>query len=229
MSVTRRATAVSAGARLRRDHYGLLYARLRNYQLLAAALLLIDLGATAALIYFRAVHTQRVHVVEVDHLGNVRGHGPPRPFDTHDERIVRAQLRAWIELARTVTVDEALQRRFVDHATARTAGLARAALNEMLGGARNPFLVRQRETVEVDDVTALPVAGIDSWELQWTERRRAAVTGAARRQERWRALVTFTWRAPDHEEIAANPLGFQVETITWTRLSTESVSAFGGS
>jgi len=207
-----------AGLALRRDRYAMLQARVRNYQLLAGVLALTLFIGTSASAYLELTRTVELHVVEVDALGDVRAHGPPRPIDRADERIIRAQLRDWIERARTVSSDARLQKTFVDQAAARTAGQARTALNTFRK-ARNPFTVALRETVEVRDVSALPLRDTGTWEIQWRELVRSTASGELLRSEKWRALVSFSWRDPAPETVADNPLGFVVETLSWTRLS----------
>lgn len=211
------------GVARRVDHYVFIRNRLRNHQVLSAVLVVLVAAALGAEIYFRATARVRLHVVEVDHLGNVRAIGPAREIDASDPRIVRVQLVEWIRQARTVTSDQRLQQLFVRTATDRTRGQARTALNELLE-TRNPFLTARRAAIEVTEITALPIPDTPHWEVQWTERRRRARTAVPERTERWRAIVRFDWQAPQDAEGETNPLGFILTHVEWTRLGSTDAS-----
>lgn len=208
------------GKRVVRDTF--LQNRLRNYQILATVLLGLVVALVAAEIYFRTTTKVQLHVVEVDHLGNVRGSGAARSLDTADPRLIRAQLVDWVRLARTVTADARIQDLYVRSATARTRGVARAVLNEHLESS-NPFRAALRTLIEVRDVTALPIEGTETWEIQWTERVRAAQSGRAQGIARWRAIASFRFEPPEAAEQETNPLGFVISHLSWTHLGDDEV------
>jgi type IV secretory pathway TrbF-like protein len=214
-------TTTLPGVARRIDHYVFIRNRLRNYQVLSVVLVALVAFALGAEIYFRATARVRLHVVEVDHLGNVRNIGPAKEIDVSDPRIVRAQLFEWVRRTRTVTSDPSLQDLYVRSATARTRGLARAAVNELFA-TRNPFLLAQRTLIEVTELTALPIPETSNWEVQWTERARAARTSTHTRDERWRAIVTFAWQAPEANQEEVNPLGFVLSHVAWTLLGSST-------
>ena len=105
----------------------------------------------------------------------------------------------------------------------RTAGfLDRAAasfLNDYFAAPdKDPRLLAQRVTREVEVTAVLPIPNSESWKLQWIERERSHAGGVTETTP-WEAYVTVRLAPPDDaERIQANPLGLYVTGINWTAI-----------
>lgn len=215
------AAFIAGSLQLRQDRYNLLSRRLRNYQVLAAVMVLINAIMVIDLVISR--HRDRVvpYVIEVDGNGLPRSLGVPPEISPRDQRVTTSLLADWIWHARSITADRGLQERMLRRAQSYTTGQARTELTTFLEKRRNPFEVMQQKTVSVHVELTLPVGGeAEDWEVVWVEEHRNH-TGAGH-TERWRALVRIDWNPPqDDEALSLNPLGLDIKTLSWTRVSRD--------
>jgi type IV secretion system protein TrbF len=157
------------------------------------------------------------YVVQIDKLGAVAAVGPAERLERPDRKVITAQLDRWITAARTVFVDAAAQRTYINEAYAMIDrnGDAYAVLNEHMR-ANNPFQRAAEETVAVEVQSVLPLAG-NTWRLEWRESTRDR--GAQLKSTfQYQATVTIGFSQPrDEATIRANPIGLYINAFHWAR------------
>lgn len=186
----------------------------RNWQLAAAALLLVNVILAGALAWLSTQSRITPFVVEVDRLGQAVAFGPAEQLRQTDERLIRYLLGMYVHDLRTVVGDSDAQKDLLDRAYAHTRGRAVAFLNEHFSK-ENPFEAANRARVRVQVQSILPLSE-KSWQVQWTETRDGA--GARQGTSRgWQAILTVEIDPPETTEtVLTNPLGLYVTEINWT-------------
>jgi type IV secretion system protein VirB5 len=204
--------------RLRANAYLDLARTLTNYRLLAAALLLVDLVLTGALVWQSAQTRIVPYVVEIDRWGNAVAFGPADELADPDRALLVHEIARWVWSTRTVTRDPEVQRRLVLDAYAYSGGRAVSLLNRWYRD-DPPFARAERETVSVRVASVLTLSAAErSWQVQWREVARDAA-GGVRSEERWQAVLSVEVDPPERvEEVVTNPLGIRVVDFDWTRL-----------
>lgn len=191
---------------------------LRNSRILLALALTTNAALVAALIWQTTRSRVVPYVVEVDRAGAAVALGPAdQPAEPTRAMVVYA-LQLFFRSGRTVTPDEALQRRLILDAYAYAGGGAVAQLNDFYRR-RSPFARAERERVSprVTSVLALD-AEESAWRVQWEELV-STPAGAAVRTEQWQAVATVEIDPPDApEEVLTNPAGIRVVRFDWARL-----------
>lgn len=157
------------------DHVGRIVAQARLWQVLGLSALMIVLVAVGGIIHIGSQSKFVPYVIERDKLGQVRAAGPVAATGKADSRVVEAQLSDWINDARMVSVDVALQRRAVLRVYAKLVPTdpATIKMNEWLNGnpEKNPFKRAETELVSVEIKNVLPQTK-DTWQVDWVETTR---------------------------------------------------------
>lgn len=204
--------------RLRINAYVDLARMLRNSRLLLAVVVITNAGLVAALVWFAGRERVIPYVVEVDRSGAAVALGPAVEAPEASRSMVVYALQLFFRSARTVTADEALQRRAILDAYAYAGGDAVSQLNSFYRR-RSPFARAQREQVAPRVTSVLSIDPEEtSWRVQWEEPVLSA-GGAPVRTERWEAVAAIEVDPPDApEEVLTNPTGIRVVRFDWTRL-----------
>lgn len=212
------------GRRAWNSHTGGIVSSLRMWQIVGLLSLLSVLAAVGGVIHIGSQSKFVPYVVERDNLGRL---GTPVVLDRAnpvDPRSIEATVRTFIEDARLVTPDIALQRKAIFRVYAHLAPNepATTKMNEWLNGtpASNPFKRAEGEAVNTEINSVLPQTPI-TWQVDWTETTRD-LTGATKSQPiRMRALVTI-YTAPatsktSKEQLDNNPLLIFVRDFSWSK------------
>lgn len=207
------------------DHVGRIVAQARLWQLLGLSALMIVLVAVGGIIHIGSQSKFVPYVIERDKLGQVRAAGPVGATTKADDRVIESQLSDWINDARMVSVDVALQRRAVERIYSKLVSTdpAKIKMNEWLNGnpEKNPFKRAETELVSVEIKNVLPQTK-DTWQVDWVESTRDR-TGALKAEPViWRALITVyqadTTEATSDAQLRANPLNLFVRDFSWSRV-----------
>lgn len=196
----------------------------RSWEMIAMLCLLIALASVGGMTYLGSQSKFIPYLYNVDTHGNAVAVGPVEAASPADPRVLAAAIGSFIEQARIVTVDVALQRKavFQVYAMLNTNDPATLKMNQWLNGSEeaNPFKRAERETVSVEISTVLQQTP-DTWEVTWKEtvwNRKGDVTVAPTMM---RALVTVyvaeTTPATTHEELRRNPLLLYVRDFSWSK------------
>lgn len=207
------------------SHVGSLIASRLVWQLVGIISLLIVLASVGGLIYLGSQSKFIPYVVEVDKLGQQRAAVALSRAAPVDQRVVKASVIEFIDNARLVTPDIALQRKaiFNVYAMLTKASPASNKMTAFLNSTPelNPFKRAESETVNIEITSAIPLTA-NSWQVDWKETVRNRRSGAIVDQPyRMRAVVTLQIR-PDlaglsEEQMLANPLGIYVSDYAWSK------------
>lgn len=212
------------GRRAWNSHTGGIVSSLRMWQIVGLLSLMSVLAAVGGVIHIGSQSKFVPYVVERDNLGRL---GTPVVLDRAspvDPRSIEATVRTFIEDARLVTPDIALQRKAIFRVYAHLAPNepATTKMNEWLNGTptSNPFKRAEGEAVSTEINSVLPQTPT-TWQVDWTETTRD-LTGATKSQPtRMRALVTI-YTAPatsktSKEQLDNNPLLIFVRDFSWSK------------
>lgn len=205
------------------EHMGDLAASRQNWQMLGLLSLLIALAGVGGMIYIGSQSKYVPYVVEVDKLGQTLAVAPADRTREVDSRIVHAAVASFIQAARMVTPDVALQRKAIFSVYAMLApdDPATAKMNEFMNGRpeASPFRRAEREMVSTEIVSVIAQSP-QTWQVDWTETVRDR-QGIVKNTHRMRALVTVYVAEPSPDineaQLRNNPLGIYVSDFSWSR------------
>jgi type IV secretory pathway TrbF-like protein len=206
------------------DHVGDQVASRRAWQMLGVLCLSIALVAVGGMIYIGSQSKFVPYVVEVDKLGQTIAVSPVSPAKGVDQRVIHAAMANFIQSARMVTPDVALQRKAILGAYAMlfASDPATAKMNEFLNGRpeANPFKRAEKETVSTEIVSVIEQTP-QTWQVDWTETVRDRQGFVKVPPYRMRALVSMYVTEPaadiSEEQIRNNPLGIYVSDFAWSK------------
>ncbi len=213
-----------AARRTWNEHIGSVVSSRQTWQVVGILSLLIALAAVGGIIHIGSQSKFIPYVVEIDKLGEIVNTQPVQQAAPVDPRIIRASLATFINDARLVTPDVALQRKAVFQVYAMLAPQdpATAKMNEWLNGTEesSPFRRAARETVDIKITSILPVTS-ETWQVDWEETTRDRQGRPKSKPVHWRALLTVRFIKPTsattEEQIRRNPLGLYVRDFSWTK------------
>jgi len=197
------------------ERYGDYIAQAQNWRLAAILSLAIAAILASGTIWLAAQTKLVPYVVEVDKLGSSIAVARADRAYTPDQRIVRAQLAAWIADARSVSSDPNAERATLTRAYAMIATTAKPYLDSWYNS-HSPFEAGTRNTVAVTIDGVLPQSD-KSYQIQWTEEQRS-LDGARASTTHWEADVSVGVNPPtDEATILRNPMGLYITQLSWTQ------------
>lgn len=206
------------------DHMRGMQASRNMWQLLAILCLLIALASIGGMIYLGSQSKFVPYVVQVDKLGEAIAVSRADRMQVLDERIVHAQLAAFINDLRIVTPDVALQRKAIFRAYALLSGNDPATVkaNQWYNGTEenNPFKRAETITVSIEIVSVLPQTH-ETWQVDWLEKVHDRQGQLVESPFPMRALVRIyqkpATQTTTEEQIRNNPLGIYVQDFSWSK------------
>ncbi|MGL4447824.1 MAG: conjugal transfer protein TrbF [Aeromonas sp.] len=206
------------------DHVSSLVTARQTWQVIGLLSLLIALACVGGIIHIGSQSKFIPYIVEVDKRGQTVALGPLTAADKVDQRIVHATVADFIQNARLVTPDVALQRKAVFrlYAVLSANEPAMVKMNEWLNASAeaSPFKRASKETVSIDVTSVIPESP-DTWQVDWTETTRDR-QGVLKSTLPMRALITVYTVPPNaqttDEQLRNNPLGIYVRDFSWSRL-----------
>ena len=186
----------------------------KNWRYMAFGSLILSAGFAAALVWQSARGTVVPWVVQVDNFGQAQtvaaATADYRPTDPQ----VAWHLARFVEQVRSIPADPIIVRQNWLRAYEWTTDRGAAALNDY-ARANDPFAKVGKQQVAVE-VSSVIRASADSFRVAWTERRYE--DGKLSATERWTAILTIVVQPPrDAERLKANPLGININAISWSR------------
>lgn len=206
------------------DHMASVAASRRNWQVLAILCLMIAFASVGGIIHIGSQSRFIPYIVEVDKLGQPAAVAPVQLAPALNQRVIAASVAAFINDARLVTPDIALQRKAVFRVYSMLSARdpATAKMNEWLNGTAesSPFKRAANEIVSIDISSVLPQTP-DTWQVDWTETVRDRQGVMKDKPFRMRALITV-YRLPaapqtTEEQFRSNPLSIYVRDYSWSR------------
>lgn len=206
------------------EHVGGLAASRRLWQLMAILSFLIVLAAVGGIITIGSQSKFVPYVVKVDDLGTAVATTRADRAAPVDGRVIQAQLGAFVQSARFVTSDIALQRQgiFRVYSMLLPNDPAMGKMNDWLNGnaETTPFARAASRTVTVEIASVIPQTA-QTWQVDWTETERDRQGGLLQPPMKMRALVTIRVATPNtgttEQQIHDNPLGIYVSDYSWSR------------
>ncbi|WP_241127990.1 VirB8/TrbF family protein [Novosphingobium terrae] len=207
------------------DHVSGLADSRRMWQLVALSSMLIVLVAVAGLIAIGAQSKFVPYVVKVDKLGDAAAVSRAEQAGPVDPRVIQAQVGSFVQSARMVTPDIALQRQaiFRVYSMLEAHQPAIGKMNDFLNGTpeASPLVRAAKETVTVEISSVLQQTA-DTWQVDWVETVRDRDGNVTSPPAKMRALVTVHVVPPtegtSEKQIQQNPLGIYVQDYTWSRV-----------
>ncbi|MGL4734164.1 MAG: conjugal transfer protein TrbF [Enterovibrio sp.] len=207
------------------DHVGSVVSSRQSWQVVGILSLMIALASVGGVVYIGSQSKFIPYVVEVDKLGAAQTVGLIPASQAGDPRILGATVAKFIENARLVSPDVALQRKAVFSVYAHLASDAPATvkMNEWLNGhsEASPFKRAAKEMVSIEITSVLPQTAT-TWQVDWAETTRDRQGVLVGQPVLMRALLTvytanFSTQTTE-EQIRNNPLGIYVRDYSWSRL-----------
>lgn len=206
------------------ERYGSYIVQAKNWRFVACGSLAVALLMGAANWHLANKAETVPYIVQVDKLGQTVFSGIPQATDATNPLIIKGALETWIRDTRSIISDPKAERHYIDHVYAfldRNAPAYRT-LTEWYG-ARQPFELAEKQTVDVFNMNALPVgneATSRTWTVTWDEQTTLA-DGSVSDPEHWTANITFT-RNPvnlNDPKTSVNPIGLLVTNYSWSKQS----------
>jgi len=186
-----------------------------NWQLIALVLAVSNVIVAVALVWHSAQSKVVPYIVRVDEAGQSLVIGPATASTVADPKIIGFQLQAYVRDLRQVTADGAAQKALLERVYRQTASAAVGTLNEHFR-ASDPFVAARSFTV-MPRVRSTLQLGDRTWQVEWIEARRT-LEGRLAGEEMWTGQFEVAVDPPTTaEELVANPLGFKVTRISWSR------------
>lgn len=206
------------------DHVGAEVAARQHWQIFGILLLLITLAAVGGMIHIGSQSKFVPYVIEVDKLGQPLAVAPAQEAKKADQRVVHAAVASFINDARLVTPDVALQRKAVFrlYSMLSVNDPATAKANDWLNGTEesSPFKRAGIETVNTEILSVLPQSP-ETWQVDWQETVRDRQGLVKEQPFRMRALITVyivpATPQTTEEQIRNNPLGIYVRDFSWSK------------
>jgi len=196
------------------ERYGSYIARARNWRYAAFGSLLISAILAVGVIWLASQTKLVPFVVQVDKLGQAIAVKRADRASTVDQRIVKAQLAAWIMNVRSVSADPVAQKAALARSYSMVDSSGATFLNDYYKEA-SPFDSGQQQTVACSIDAVLPISD-RTYQVQWTEDARD-LQGRLFKTTHWQASLEIGFNPPtDEAELLKNPLGIYVHTISWT-------------
>ena len=198
------------------ERYLALATSIRNWQLIAAGLLLTTLGLGAGLVYVTSQQQVVPYIVEVDEAGSAAAIKELQPRTALDPLVIAAQLKRFLTEIRTISSDAELVRRQMN-----------AAYQQCLEPAQRFLTVYYTENTVADLVKRGPLfpvhiavtpASPKSWRARWKEQL-IGPDGTVVEETDWEATIEIALVQPQSKaERERSPLGLWIASLHWAQL-----------
>lgn len=197
------------------ERYGDALARAHSWRLAAFGALNVAAIAVLGVVYLGAQPKIKPYVVALDKLGDPLAFAEPAAGSAVNERILEAQIAAWMWNARTVLSDGFAQKALLRKVYAMSGADAAGFLNRYYAE-HPPF---GDFSVAVTITSVLPTSK-DTWAVSWDEQK--SRSGEPQAIEHWKAQVTTGVDlkiAQNPRLLMDNPLGIYVRALAWTAVA----------
>jgi type IV secretion system protein TrbF len=206
------------------DHVGEIVSSKNLWQFTGLLSLLIALACVAGLAYTAGQSKFVPFVVQVDKFGQTMAAGAVQPTSDIPVNVIGAALADFVQKARMVSPDVALQRKavFDIFAHLNPNDPATQEMNDWMNGTpdSNPFTRASKEIVSTKIVSVLAKSP-STWQIQWKEitRDRDGVLVGVKNME---SLLTMYVAPPNRdttqEQMLRNPLGIFIKNFSWNEV-----------
>lgn len=207
------------------EHVGGVVSSRQTWQIIGIGSMLISLSAVAGMIHIGSQSKFVPFVVQVPETTHIPVFvGPVTQAGAVDPRVVQASVVEFIESARLITPDRAVERSAIlkVYSMLMPETPAIMKMNEYLNGSpeQDHMALAATETQDIQVTDILPQSD-NTWQIDWLETVRDRDGTPKESPYRMRALVTVTIIPPDaattEEQVRANPLGVFVRDFSWSK------------
>jgi type IV secretion system protein VirB5 len=196
------------------DRIGSARVQAKNWRIAFFGTLAISGGLAAGLVWQSARGTITPWVVEVDKLGQAQAVSPATADYQPTDPQIAWHLARFIEEVRSIPDDPVVLRQDWLDAYNYVTDTGALALNDY-ARTSDPFAQVGKTQVAVE-VSSVIRASVDSFRVDWTERR--YVDDALAATEHWSAILTVVVQPPtDADRLKKNPLGVYVHALNWSK------------
>jgi len=205
------------------EHTASVISEKQIWQLIGIISLLIALGSISGILYISGQSKLVPYIVKVNSLGEPLYYSQLNQSQPLDPNIIHATVASFINDARLVTPDIALQRKAVFRVysmlSANDPSIKK--MNAWLNGApeSNPFQRAVKESVNIEFTSILPLSD-ETWQADWNEMVHDR-NGSKECAYKMRAIVTVyvdrNNSAASDEHIRNNPLGIYIKDFSWSK------------
>jgi type IV secretion system protein VirB5 len=202
------------------DRYGSYIARARTWQVVAVVSIAIA-GVSVVINGWQAAQSKVVpFIVEVDKLGVAHAYQVAEKTNLGDERIVKAQLVAFLVDWRSISSDAVLQRHRIQNAYKYLLGGSPAGtMLDRMYQESNPIDKAKEVNTNVQ-LTNILQSSPTSYQLEWTEIVRDARSGEVAFTQDYKGIFECVNGKPstDIAEIIKNPSGVYIKNISFSKV-----------
>ena len=200
------------------ERYGDYLAQARSWRICAVFCLMAAIISICGNVVQASQYKVVPYVVEVDRLGRAQAVARADNAAVSPQRLIQAEIAAFVTNWRSVTPDRNLQSRMIERLSHFMAGAARGEIREWFA-LNNPYERAAKGQLVQVEPKGLPLAvSSDSWRIEWLETLRSH-NGALLEQTRYEATVTVQIQPPTEEaQILANPGGIYITAISLSRV-----------
>lgn len=136
--------------------------------------------------------------------------------------LVEREMKEFISNSRTVTSDYTQNNVVLTKAFSRLEGAAYNYVKNDLQS-HKPNDVAEKKSIQVDIKIAFPITDgnqRNSWQVEWTETSRDLKGEQIGQPEMWKANIQYELRrGKTRDEVAENPVGFHIPTMSWAKMN----------
>ena len=191
----------------------------RNWQIVAllelAVILVLGVGLILSLSQSKVVP----YIVEVDQLGRAAAVAPAVQAKVTDDRVIRAHLYRFIELARSIITDSQAMRKSLGEAYRMVTPTVKRNFLDDYYRNNNPFELATQLSRQVVPLAFLKQSD-NTFILEWKEIDRDLANKAIV-ETHWKALMTIAQMPPDSQRKMeldpSNPFGIFITSLSWSK------------
>lgn len=199
------------------SHTGSIVSANQTWTIIGLLSLFIAVASVGGVVYIGSKSKFIPYIIEVDNLGSVKNYGVASATSAKDPRIVKQAVVSFIENARLVTPDVALQEKAIFRVYSHLSqnDPATAKMNEWYGS-KNPLKRAETEVVNTQILSPPIPLTEDTWQLEWSETTRDRDGSINDEPIHMKAVVTIyiTDSSPDNDN---NPIGVYIKDYSWDR------------
>lgn len=161
------------------------------------------------------------YVVEVDNLGRARAAGEAREAPLNDERIIKAFVYQYIDMARTVISDPEAIRKALSQVYQESAKSVQGNFLDPYYKDNNPFDYAQNKGTRHVEMLVFLKEAANTYAVEWREVERNYESQVVS-DARYKALITIIQvpytKEEEYQENPQNPFGLYVTSLSWSKL-----------
>ena len=203
------------------ERYGDALSRAHNWKMMAFGAVAVAGIAVAGIAYIGAQSKIQPYVVAIDHMGNPIAMAQPVTGGAINQRIIEAQVAAWVWNWRSMLADPIAQKQLLAQVYSMSSTQTAAEINPWY---KKSWTADAGYVVSPHITSILPISK-DTYQVNWSETKYK--DGQSDGTRSYKANVTTGIDkkiASIAQASMLNPLGIYIQSITWTKVLSSSGS-----